>query len=180
MTKLVPFIGEEYLVRDKESKSQSLDNAFDQLEQLISEDFDELDDWDDDISQFDSLSTEPDSKPVSPAKQPAAAPRTAPYQLISIDEGDGLQLALSGQVDFFSREQIYHLIHDIRSGTTKHYDIDLKDCPLITVTGISLLLLLKEATAERKVEITISNCQPKVYQALSWAGMDKHFLVAPL
>jgi anti-anti-sigma regulatory factor len=180
MTKLVPFIGEEYLVRDKESKSQSLDNAFDQLEQLISEDFDELDDWDDDISQFDSSSAEPGNEPASSTKQLAAATRTAPYQLIPIDDGDGLQLALSGQVDFFSREQIYHLIHDIRGGKTKHYDIDLKDCPLITVTGISLLLLLKEATGERKVEITISNCQPKVYQALSWAGMDKHFLVAPL
>ncbi len=180
MTKLVPFIGEEYLVRDKESKSQSLDNAFDQLEQLIAEDFDELNDWDDDLSQFDSPSKATDNEPALSAKKPTAAPRTAPYQLISIDDGDGLQLALSGQVDFFSREQIYHLIHDIRGGTTKHYDIDLKDCPLITVTGISLLLLLKEAISERKVEITISNCQPKVYQALSWAGMDKQFLVAPL
>ncbi|BFM17264.1 hypothetical protein R50073_34470 [Maricurvus nonylphenolicus] len=199
MTKLVPFIGEEYLVREKDASNQSLDNAFDELEALIADEFEELDDWGDELDVFDDSSdtisaelsqdletlkqeTPPTAtKPAAPARPQAAAPaKQKPYTLETIDGGDGLLLRLKGKVDFSSRDLIYHFIRDIREGTTKHYDLDLAQCPLITVTGISLLLLLKEATAERKVEITLSNCQPKVYQALHWAGMDKHFLVAPV
>lgn len=188
MTKLVPFIGEEYLVREKDASNQSLDNAFDELEALIADEFDELDDWGDELDVFDD-SAETSSTELSQdfesLRQEAQQPITPsaqqkPYELETIDGGDGLLLRLKGKVDFSSRELIYHFIRDIRQGSTKHYDLDLAQCPLITVTGISLLLLLKEATSERKVEITLSNCQPKVYQALHWAGMDKRFLVAPI
>lgn len=175
MTKLVPFIGEEHLVREKDASNQSLDNAFDELEALIADEFEDLDDWGDDLDIFDDSSESSDAElnqNVMPVKQ-------KPYELETIDSGDGLLLRLKGKVDFNSRDLIYHFIRDIREGTTKHYDLDLGQCPLVTVTGISLFLLLKEATAERKVEITLSNCNPKVYQALHWAGMDKHFLVAP-
>lgn len=198
----------------KSSPSDDINNAFDELEKLLADEFEDQDDWDDDLDAFEQLTqmdSETEESTVFSNKSPAetqfsedlftneptasAAPQPkatlqaaranatirSPAQtanMENIDNGKGLRLHLDQTMNFGSRQKIAHLLEGIRNDSAKHYDLDLNDCPKVTVSGIALLSLLIEASRSREVELTISNCQPPVYQTLCWSGINRQVLVA--
>ncbi len=172
--------------------------SFDALEKLIASELSDIgdlnSDWDDGWNDDDSydqdsskettwdntIATIANENSNSTREKPRAADLDTSTAMESIDGGDGFCLHLHGKIDFGSRQQIAHLISIIRTGTAHHYDLDLSQVTAITLTGTSLLSLLIDVIAERKVEITFSNCQPPVYERLCWTGINKLVLVAQL
>lgn len=163
---------------DTSKPTTSADPAFDELERLIASELVDLDNWDDDVSDFDTPSINTNKGDTPAATRSTITDNPLTYE--AIDDGHGLRLHLDGKIGFHSRPQMVHLISDIRTGMTKHYDLDFTNVAAISLIGISLLTLLIDATAERKIEITLSNCHSDIYQTLCWAGLNKRVLVASI
>lgn len=111
-----------------------------------------------------------------PAPTPADDDRPT-FLLRTIDNGKRLRIAVHGELNQSLRWQLRKLMSDIKTYAVFGYEVDLGQCYGITVTGIGILLLVKENTGADRDAIVLKNCRPAIVERLHWAGMEKYFQI---
>jgi anti-anti-sigma factor len=202
MRNSVPFIGEEQISRaDSEQASQKR-----QVGKIIDEVIASADaesSWEDVVpdswesSRNKALRASPGVKrPVQSAKQlvQGAAQMasgktpsrktinskvavTAFVDWVSINSGHGLRINIVGNIDHNLRDQWQRLLEETAAMDVSEYEINLKGTPLLSMTGLGMLLLFKERKDSSREAIKLSNCNQDVWRLLNWTGMDKYFVI---
>ena len=100
------------------------------------------------------------------------------FRLRTIDNGHQLRIAVHGELNLSLRWQLRKLIDSIKTYPVAGYEVDLSQCHGITVTGIAILLLIKENTGADSENMVVKNCRPAIVERLQWAGMESYFRIA--
>jgi anti-anti-sigma factor len=94
------------------------------------------------------------------------------------DEGKGLNVSVSGNIDMALRTQWRELLDDPVLAGVNNVEFNLRESDSLSLAGLGLLLLFKDLKCS-SAKITLCNCSQEVAQVLRWTGMDKHFRIQP-
>ena len=93
-----------------------------------------------------------------------------------IQNRNTLRIAVHSDLVQLFRPAVNTLMADIRKKREENIEIDLSHCRQISLTGIGVLLLVKE-NARHGCCVTIKNCSPEVSKKLHWANLDSVFTI---
>lgn len=96
---------------------------------------------------------------------------------VAINSGHGLRVNIVGNIDHNLRDQWRRLLEETATMDVNEYEINLKATPVLSMTGLGMLLLFKERKDSSREEIKLSNCNQDVWKLLNWTGMDKYFVI---
>ncbi len=102
---------------------------------------------------------------------------TAFVDWVAINSGHGLRINIVGNIDHNLRDQWRRLLEETATIDVNEYEINLKATPVLSMTGLGMLLLFKERKDSSREAIKLSNCNQDVWKLLSWTGMDKYFVI---
>ncbi|GAB1262579.1 STAS domain-containing protein [Aurantivibrio plasticivorans] len=87
-----------------------------------------------------------------------------------------LRIAVHSDLVQLYRPAVNSLLADVRRKREDHIEVDLARCKHISLTGIGVLLLIKE-NAPHKCDVTLKNCEPEIYKKLRWANLESAFTI---
>jgi anti-anti-sigma factor len=96
---------------------------------------------------------------------------------VAINSGHGLRVNIVGNIDHNLRDQWRRLLEETATMDVNEYEINLKATPVLSMTGLGMLLLFKERKDSSREAIKLSNCNQDVWKLLNWTGMDKYFVI---
>jgi anti-anti-sigma factor len=199
MRNSVPFIGEGQISRaDSEQGSQKRE-AGKLIDEVISS-ADAESSWEDVVpdswesNRTKALRSSPGVNRLPPAQsakqivkgspkspgQKTVKPKitvTAVVDWVSINSGHGLRINIVGNIDHNLRDQWRRLLEETATMDVSEYEINLKATPVLSMTGLGMLLLFKERKDSSREAIKLSNCNQDVWKLLNWTGMDKYFVI---
>lgn len=96
---------------------------------------------------------------------------------VPINSGHGLRINITGNVDHNLREEWRRLLEETANTAAKEFEFNLTETPVMSMTGLGMLLLFKERKGSSREAIKLCNCNQDVWQLLNWTGMDKYFVI---
>ncbi len=94
-----------------------------------------------------------------------------------LDDGECTRIAVQGGLREDQRRALQPLLAALKAQPTKAFEIDLMLCDHITVTGVAMLLLIKEEAGASKEHMLLKHCNSEVIDTLLWAGMEQYFTI---
>ncbi|WP_323815176.1 STAS domain-containing protein [Cellvibrio sp. NN19] len=122
----------------------------------------------------------PAKSAVSKASSASAAitfSDTASMDWVSINNGRGLRINIYGNIDNDLRKEWSRLLSDAEAAQIKEFEFNLSEAPALSLTGLGMLLLFKERKGKACDVIKLCNCNKEVARLLYWTGMDKYFVI---
>ena len=96
---------------------------------------------------------------------------------VLINNGRCYRVNVRGCMDRSLRQDWARMLKDTGQTDVREYEFNLTGMPVLTLTGLGMLLLFKERKGSGRDEIRLCNCNRNVEQLLRWTGMDKYFLI---
>lgn len=88
-------------------------------------------------------------------------------------------LSLSGRFDFNTHREFRAAYEDaLKVEGIKSLDMDLSGVDYLDSSALGMLLMLKERSSTRNIQLSISNCQDSVRQILEIANFNKLFTIS--
>lgn len=191
MRQPVPFIGEELLIRGEDSEGDTHGRL---LDDILSTEGNESS-WDEIASNWPSRASTPEphasvTKATTPKPQPKSKP-TPPkpktplakavsashMEWIPINNGHGLRINVTGNMDLQLRKQWQQLLRETSASNIGQFEFNLAQAPELGLTGLGMLLLFKDQKKSQRQDIKLCHCSPRVRELLHWTGMDKYFVI---
>lgn len=96
---------------------------------------------------------------------------------VLINNGRCYRVNIRGCMDRSLRRDWARMLKDTGQTDVREFEFNLTGMPVLTLTGLGMLLLFKERKGSLRDEIRLCNCSRNVEQLLRWTGMDKYFLI---
>jgi anti-anti-sigma factor len=96
---------------------------------------------------------------------------------VPINNGRGLRISIYGTINYDLRKEWRRLLDEAEAANINEFEFNLSETPVISLTGLGMLLLFKERKGGARDAIKLCNCNKEVSQILQWTGMDKYFLI---
>ena len=93
-----------------------------------------------------------------------------------INQGRGIRVDVLGNIDHTLKPEWQRLLAEVEASDLREFEFNLSDTPALSLTGLGMLLLLRERRGLKDV-ISLLNCNPRVTELLQWCGMEKYFKV---
>lgn len=181
MRQSVPFIGEKQIARadDDEVQSKRRGQIIDEILSTSSD----PSSWDDVIvGQPSRRASTPKVSPTI-AKQvshteptpPVAPDNKAHIDWVAINNDQGLHINVSGNLDKELLHDWGRLLQESRNNTISQFEIDMTKASMLGLTGMAMLLLLKDQQRSGKQDFKLRHCNQQVRKLLTWAGMEHYF-----
>ena len=192
MRHIVPFVGEQKVVRADDDTAQAKRATGKLIDDLIVTDEEESS-WDDLVPKTHRSSKAPakpqkasaqapankTNHPVSPARHPKVNDQlfsdVPELQWVSINNGKGLRVDGVGTMDKNLRSQWRQLLAEVEASNLTEFEINLSETPTLSLTGLGMLLMFKESSGASKM--ALCNCNKSVQNVLLWSGMEKYFVI---
>jgi anti-anti-sigma factor len=186
----VPFIGEEQIARAQDDQSEGKRRG-QVIDEILSTDS-EITSWDYVVSGKSPQNKQPGNKSTRAPKKSVATlasevaqaskevhreANTAHIDWVPINNGQGLRISVSGNLDQELVPEWRRLLQESQSSAIAEFEIDMTQAPNLGLTGIAMLLLLKEQRGSRQQDFTLRHCNQQVEEQLRWAGMDHYFVI---
>lgn len=104
-------------------------------------------------------------------------PRAPTLEWVSMNNGRGLRITISGSIDHSLRTEWNRLLDETEGSEAGEFEFNLTQTPSLSLTGLGMLLLFKERKATKRDAIRLCHCTKEVSQLLHWTGMDKYFVI---
>ena len=101
-----------------------------------------------------------------------------PYSLSIARNGDGVTLALSGEIDIANAKAFADEVHSLVEGTDGQVTLDLQNCLFIDSTGIRALVTLAQEQLGRGRTLKLSGVTGEPRRVLELTGLLDSDLVA--
>lgn len=95
----------------------------------------------------------------------------------AIQNGHGVRVALAGNLSISARPKWRLLLNKIQQSPARQVEINFSRIGRLSITGVGLILWLKEFLQLERGDLRITGCPDDVRQQLYWFDIDKHCIV---
>ena len=85
------------------------------------------------------------------------------------------RINLSGEYDFSSQEELKKIFEETISLAAREIQLDMQNTIFIDSSVIRILLKLNETAKRNKKNLTIVNCNERIYEIFTIGGFDQVF-----
>ncbi len=164
----VPFVDEEYLVRDKQPAPPARASTMAPAPNAKA-------------ASTSRRQGGGQSKPSAPLSRPAAN-RAAEARVYWHPTHNGLCLKvnISGCPDIRTLGQWRRLLRDCRRLHTQRFEVDMQETEEVGLTALALLIMLKERQQVTPRDMILNQCTRELCQLLEWTGLADEFTIRAL
>lgn len=158
----VPFVDEEYLMRDKQASPPAQASTARPSSPGAQA-----------PAQRRHSVPGPAPRPPTPTRRPVEAR----VYWHPTHNGQCLKVNISGNPDVRTLRQWRRLLHDCRRLHTHRFEFDLQETEEMGLAALALLLLLKERQQVTPRDMVLNQCTRQVCQLLEWTGLTDEFTI---